>query len=379
MDLLEQNERLLIKLMRRELEDEGVELSVAQLREVLVGNGIDLADYGNADRFMRDGEEALRAYVTRALQKPRPSFVGPDGKAKDILTFASELLQPESYYTSHTIDSLFFFHFEPEWTKRKKDVRCRFAGREEPFRTDEEYSAWTDRWWGIAKGTSRRYGEVFNEFVGLYPGGFADPSHPREAVYRRRQEAWDREQRLYEAALDSLIADYGVSNEFQRLELHIWRGGDLFFPDASIRSTLDEKGRPCVEVRIYAQSVLEKLPASWRWMAGMDDFRFYDLPYIGDRLARDGGVKKTSEPSLRWENRVRTWSIHYLSKGGGGPLTTAEAITEWNRRFPQHEVASGNYERDRKRVLQGIEWWLIRIKEGRARWEQEQRISRRWR
>jgi hypothetical protein len=67
-------------------------------------------------------------------------------------------------------------------------------------------------------------------------------------------------------------------------------------------------------------------------------------------------IRQTNTPArgnkrMTLSVRIRTWSVYYLTKRGGGECTEAEAIEQWNEVFPKYMVQEPNYRGERDRLL----------------------------
>jgi hypothetical protein len=76
-----------------------------------------------------------------------------------------------------------------------------------------------------------------------------------------------------------------------------------------------------------------------------------------------GGVKRTIHPHkwasgsarkvaprIKETTRVRTWTVYYLTRRGGGKLTEPDAVELWNREFHDN-LDVRNYRAERDRLL----------------------------
>lgn len=83
MDAVEENEQIMVGLMRLDLEVLGIQLSLEQALTVVRGAGVRLRDYPNPDYFMRDGEAALRIHLIESGQLAGDALQGLQVEAQE--------------------------------------------------------------------------------------------------------------------------------------------------------------------------------------------------------------------------------------------------------------------------------------------------------
>lgn len=267
--------------------------------------------------------------------------------------------------TEAGIDAQFLFRFDPDWSKRARQIRRQMAAvpgyGERKSLSPQDKKRWWEHLRQIDKLEITHPGEALQVLDTPILYRPLDPSL-REMVYETRggvllvsekddttwQERWAEELNLF---FDVLSALYALGFEFNVVPMDIMPGDrwTQALKDQVQRIAcwvLHERGcRPLfpwpltrLDVRETGQEDVQTIrPREW-------------APRTDGELERRGG-------RMSLEVRTRTWTIYYLSTKGGGHWTPMGAVQLWNEIYPDTQ-RSGlypnpyNYQIELDRLLQ---------------------------
>jgi hypothetical protein len=68
-------------------------------------------------------------------------------------------------------------------------------------------------------------------------------------------------------------------------------------------------------------------------------------------LLDHGDQEKVRQKGMNWQNRIRTWTIYYLSQEGGGSLLQYQAVHQWNDVHPNLAISPSTYPQQKRAVI----------------------------